>query len=771
MEHLPALIYDLALILIVAGATTLIFKMLKQPLVLGYIVAGFLAGPHFHLFFTISDKENLHTWSEIGIIFLLFALGLEFSIKKIKSVGHTAVITAITEVSAMLVIGYICGQFMGWNTMDSIFLGGMLSMSSTTIIIKAFEDLNLKGKRFTELVFGSLIIEDIAGIIMMVMLATIAVSNEVSGFALVQSILQLSFFLILWFILGIFIVPAFFRRTHKSLNDETLLIVALGMCLGMVVIANEVGLSSALGAFITGSILAETRQAHRIEHLLVPVRDLFGAIFFVSVGMMVNPSQLVEYSFPILIVVIATIVGKLIFSTLGLLLSGETLKTSMQGGFSLAQIGEFAFIVAGLGQSLGITSDFLYPIVVTVSVITTFTTPFFVSLALPAHAKLEKILPQSIKDFLDRYTSDSSENTKDRHWRQFLQDYFPSLIIQSVLLGAIVFLSFEYSYIISDNIPGIFGAILETVIPLVIMSPFLRALLLHKTSRPELVSTLWFKTKRNRLPLLVLLALRIILANIFIFIVLFKFLPLHPIFILILALIIARFIYSSDWLLGQYLRIEASFLINLNEKQLSEKRELAKERGEKREMNWIDQELQVACLTLVEKHEYVKKELKTLAFREKFGINLLQIIRTNGKVINMPGGNIMLRESDTLVALGTQAQLDLFCYAAIQDHMTIHDTKPEYETLREFVIEQKRSKDKSTLLVYAVIIKENSPLIGKSIKDSDIRDDWHCLVLGLERGVYSMLNPHISLTFQKDDILWIIGKEDMLGELARSDLL
>ena len=772
MAHLPTFIYDLALILMVAGATTIIFKMLKQPLVLGYLVAGFLAGPHFDFFFTVSDKANVHTWSEIGIIFLLFALGLEFSIKKLSSVGHTAVITAITEVVSMLTLGFICGQMLGWNIMDSVFLGGMLSMSSTTIIIKAFDDLNMKGQRFTDLVFGTLIIEDIVGIIMMVMLSTIAVSTALSQLSLIASVLQLTFALILWFILGVFLIPELFRRIRKDFNDETLLIVALGLCLSMVVLATKLGFSAALGAFLTGSILAETREAKRIEHLLLPVKDLFGAVFFVSVGMMVAPSQLLEYWYPIVIIVLLTIFGKLFFSTFGMLLSGQTLKTAMLGGFSLAQIGEFAFIIAGLGQSLKVTSDFLYPIVVAVSVITTFTTPFCVKIAIPCYEKLNTVLPKNIRKILDKYNSDSSEDTKDRHWQMLLKSYFLNLMIHSVLLTAIVFLLFNYKNLLHLNLSENVAFTLDIVMPfiaLLIMSPFLKDLLFDKRSRPELISTLWFKKKSNRLPLMVLLFLRIIIAMVFIFIALFSSMPLHPVLIISISVIVAYVIYTSDWLLSQYLRLEASFLINLNENHLREQKKLMSNNGNTNKIYWLDENLFVAFFKIGETSDFAGKALKDLSFREKFGINVLQIIRKN-KILDIPGGNISLNKNDHIVVLGSNEQLNLFSANKIQDILTFEEMY-ERISLRNFIVSQKQYNEKSNLLCYAVIIDENSPLLGKTIKDSNIRDKWHCLVIGLERDGYSMRNPHISLVFAKNDIIWVLGKDDMIGELARADLL
>ena len=394
--HIPALISDLAVMLITAGLITILFKKINQPLVLGYILAGFLISTYFPFFPTVVDTENIETWSEIGIIFLMFHLGLEFNLHKLARVGSTAIITAIVEVAGILVMGFAAGRLLGFSVMDSIFLGGMLSMSSTTIIIKAFDELNMKKKKFTELVFGTLVIEDIVGIFMMVILSTISVSKNVSGGEVFTSLFVMVLYLVVWLILGIYLLPTFLNKTIKLMNDEMLLIVALGVCFGMVILADILGFSSALGAFLAGSLLAGTVHVERIEHLTKGVKDLFGAIFFLSVGMLVNPETLVNYALPIVVITIVTIAGKLIFSTLGMLLSGQTLANSMMSGFSLAQIGEFAFIIASLGMSLGVTGNYLYPIVVSVSVITTFTTPFFIKGAPKAVSVVEKHLPDKL---------------------------------------------------------------------------------------------------------------------------------------------------------------------------------------------------------------------------------------------------------------------------------------------------------------------------------------------------------------------------------------
>lgn len=484
MSHLPTLIADLALILMSASIITLLFKWLKQPLVLGYIVAGLLAGPYVRIFPTVGDMENINTWAEIGVVFLLFALGLEFSFKKLMNVGSAAFITATTEVISMLLIGFMVGHLLGWSTMNSVFLGGMLSMSSTTIIIKAFDDLGLRSQRFTGIVFGTLVVEDLIAILMMVILSTMAVSKEFVGEELLMSVLKVAFFLILWFLVGIFILPFFLKKAKRLMNNETLLIVSLGLCLAMVVLATRTGFSAALGAFIMGSILAETVEAEHIEHIIQPVKDLFGAIFFVSVGMLVNPSVLLQYAWPVVIITLVTLVGKSIFSSLGVLLSGEPLKVSVKSGFSLAQIGEFAFIIAGLGASLKVLDPFVPPIIVAVSVITTFTTPYFIRLANPFTEWLYKVLSPRTREFLDRYASGKKTVNHDSDWKRLLKTIVGRVIIYSVLLTAIWLLSVQTVYPTINGMfdsPGRWLSVVMCLLTLLLMTPFLWALVSDST--------------------------------------------------------------------------------------------------------------------------------------------------------------------------------------------------------------------------------------------------------------------------------------------------
>ena len=385
------MIQDLALILIVAGIVTLVFKQLKQPLVLGYIVAGFLVSPHMPYTASVVDTENVQLWADIGVMFLLFSLGLDFSFKKILKMGASPIISTITIIFSMAMLGMIAGHAFGWSKMDCIFLSGMLAMSSTTIIYKAFDDLGLRQQQFAGLVMSVLILEDILAIVMMVMLSAIASGNNPDGGQMLGAIVKIGFFLVLWLVVGIFAIPLFLRSVRRLINNEVLLIVSLGMCCAMAVFSTKVGFSSAFGAFIMGSILAETIEAEKIEHLVEPVKNLFGAIFFVSVGMLVDPQILMAYAVPILALVLTILVGQAVFGSFSFMLGGESLKSAMRCGFSMAQIGEFSFIIASLGLSLGVISDFLYPVVVAVSVITTFLTPYMIRLATPAYSALETV--------------------------------------------------------------------------------------------------------------------------------------------------------------------------------------------------------------------------------------------------------------------------------------------------------------------------------------------------------------------------------------------
>ena len=767
MSHLPTIITDLAMILLVAGVTTILFKKINQPLVLGYIIAGFITGPNFSFFPTITDKVNVQSWSEIGVIFLLFALGLEFSFYKLKKVGSTAFVSTAVIICSMLFVGYGVGQLLGWSHMDSIFLGGMLSMSSTAIIIKAFDDLQLRAKSFTEVVFGVLIVEDIAGIAMMVILSTIAVATSgISTTELALSVGRLVFFLVLWFVAGMYLIQTFFKKAQSLMTDETLVVVSIGLCLGMVFLATHLGFSSALGAFIMGSLIAEAPNAEHIEYLVSPIKDLFGAVFFVSVGMMVNPALLADYAVPVAVLVATTILGQLFFSTCGVLAAGQKLHTAVLCGFSLTQIGEFSFILATLGMNLGVTSDFLYPIIVAVSVITTFTTPFFINAAEPAYAKLVNILPQRFLAWLDRYT-DNNDSKGDQDSKYLLTDYVLHMVIYSTLLFAIILAATLYflPYLKQLELP--YANFITAGAALIVMSPILRAVLINRAGSAELFSILWFKRRANHLPLMILVAGKVLVAALSLYFVFNDLLGIHGLLAFAAIIVAVYFIASSDWLMGEYLRIESRFLVNLNEKHMRKHREAQGEKGE--QGHWFDEELYLAYYKVADNSPIIGKTMKQLAVRQYYGCNVLQM-RTPQSAIDMPGGEVTVTKGANLLVIGTEGQLKIMDAAIIQRHLELHRLWGPV-TLRQFMLEDHAYAPEQQFLSLAITIDEHSPILGTSLKAADLRHKWSCLVIGLERGAFTITNPNVDLVFEKNDLLWVLGKQKMMNTLIREEIL
>ena len=766
MSHLPTIITDLAMILLVAGVTTILFKKINQPLVLGYIIAGFITGPNFVFFPTVADKVNVQAWSEIGVIFLLFALGLEFSFYKLKKVGSTAFVSTAVIIFSMLFVGYGVGQLLGWSHMDSIFLGGMLSMSSTAIIIKAFDDLQLREKSFTKVVFGVLIVEDIAGIAMMVILATIAVATSgISTVELALSVGRLVFFLVLWFVAGMYLIPTFFKKAQKLMTDETLVVVSIGLCLGMVYLATSLGFSSALGAFIMGSLIAEAPNAEHIEHLVSPIKDLFGAVFFVSVGMMVNPALLLDYAVPVAVLVATTILGQLFFSTCGVLAAGQKLHTAVLCGFSLTQIGEFSFILATLGMNLGVTSDFLYPIIVAVSVITTFTTPFFINAAEPAYAKLVSILPQRFLDWLERYT-DNNDIKGDQDWKNLLTDYVLHMVIYATLLFAIMLGSSLYLLpYLQDNLQLPYANFIAAAATFLVMAPLLRAILVNRAGSAELFSILWFKRRANHLPLMILILGKVLLASCSLYFIFNDLMGIHGILAFGAIIVAVYFIASSDWLMGEYLRIESRFLVNLNEKHMRKHREA--QGGE--QGHWFDEELYLAYYKVADNSPIIGKTMKQLAVRQYYGCNVLQI-RTPQATIDMPGGEVMVTKGANLLLIGSASQLKIMDAAIIQRHLELHRLWGPV-TMRQFMLEDHAYAPEQQFLSLAITIDKHSPILGTSLKAADLRQKWSCLVIGLERGAFTITNPNVSLVFEENDLLWVLGKQKMMNTLIREEIL
>ncbi|GAA6434871.1 cation:proton antiporter [Bacteroides intestinalis] len=738
MSHLATLINDLALILICAGVMTLLFKKLKQPLVLGYVVAGFLASPHMPYTPSVMDTANIQTWADIGVIFLLFALGLEFSFKKIVKVGGAAIIAACTIIFCMILLGITVGTGFGWQRMDSIFLGGMIAMSSTTIIYKAFDDLGMRKKQFTGLVLSVLILEDILAIVLMVMLSTMAVRHNFEGSEMLESIGKLLFFLILWFVVGIYLIPELLKRCRKLMSEETLLIVSLGLCFGMVVMAARTGFSAAFGAFIMGSILAETVEAESIERLVKPVKDLFGAVFFVSVGMMVDPAMIVEYALPIIVITLAVIFGQSLFGTLGVLLAGQPLKTAMQCGFSLTQIGEFAFIIASLGVSLHVTSDFLYPIVVAVSVITTFLTPYMIRFAEPASNFVDTHLPVKWKNFLLHYSSGSQTMNHESLWKKLILALTRITIVYSIVSIAVVALAFRFLVpLFLEHIPGIWGRLLAAVVIILFISPFLRAIMIKKNHSAEFV-TLWNDSRGNRAPLVATIVIRILIAVSFVMFVISGLFKVSVGLLLGVAVLLVIMMILSRQLKKQSIMIERKFFQNLRYRDMR-----AEYMGEKKPEyagRLLSRDLHLTDFEVPGESAWAGKTLAELNFGKKYGIHVVSILRGR-KRINIPGASVRLFPEDKIQVIGTDEELNQFS-----------------SEMEKAAILETDVFEKSEMILRQFRVDAHSIFLGKTMRESGIREQYHCLIVGVERGEETLHAPDPHEPFMEDDVVWIVGE-------------
>jgi CPA2 family monovalent cation:H+ antiporter-2 len=731
--HLPNLISDLGLILITAAIAVLIFRILKQPLVLGYLVAGFLAGSEFDFFPTVKDMNSVKVWAEIGVIFLLFSLGLEFSFKKLLKVGGTSSITALTQIITMVALGYFVGQMMDWGKMNSLFLGVILSISSTTIILKTFDELGVKTQKFAGNVIGALIVQDILAILMMVLLSTVAVSQQFSGTELIQSVLKLVFFLTIWFVAGIFFIPTFLKKAKHLLTDEMLLIVSLALCLLMVLFAANVGFSPALGAFIMGSIIAETTQAEHIEHLVKPVKDLFGAVFFVSVGMLIDPEMLMKYAFPVGILTLVVLLGQSISSTIGALLSGQPLKQSIQTGMSLSQIGEFSFIIATLGITLNVTSDFLYPIVVAISAITTFTTPFMVKFSTPFSLYLEKKLPRRWVKKIERYSANTEAIKSISTWQIVLRAYLTQVIIHSIIIVAIILLSSKYILPLVED--SRFGNAIAALITVVILSPFLWALSLRRVAVEQVQELM--QVRKYQGPIIVLVFFRIALTLFYFGFVLNEFFsPVIAIIALVIGIV--SYILFPKRLHAFYNKIEGHFLKNFNDREITKQ-------ANKRQNVLSPWDGHMADLIIAKESNLAGKTLEELKIREQFGINIASIKRGD-VTINIPIRTERLFPGDEISVIGTDEQVKLF-----KNYLDKHE------------IDASETKEKEDIILQQLELKKRI-CIGKSIRESEIREKTHGIIVGIERNGKRILNPESHLVLEVDDILWIAGDRKKINE-------
>ena len=751
MDNIPSLVQDLALILVTAGVVTLIFKKLKQPLVLGYIMAGFIVSPNFPLTVSVVDHENIETWANIGVMFLLFTLGLDFSFKKILKMGMAPIIAALTIVFSMMMIGVTVSRFFGWSQMNGMFLAGMLAMSSTTIIYKAFDDMGLKQQQFASLVMSVLILEDILAIVMMVILGALAGGDAADGGKMLQSILSIGYFIIIWFVVGLFLVPTFLRRVRPLMNDEVLMIVALGMCCFMAVLSTKVGFSSAFGAFVMGSILAETVEAKKIEKVVAPVKDLFGAIFFVSVGMLVDAQIIVEQWLTILVITLAILLGQSIFGTFGFMLSGQPLKTAMRCGFSMAQIGEFAFIIASLGLSLGVLGDFMYPVVVTVSVITTFLTPYMIRFAVPVYGFIEKKLPASWIQYINRISNiaPSGRGSAEGYWKPLLRQMAINTIIYSCLSGAIVVFSQTFLHPILRMLmpPSLemWADILLGVITILLMSPFLRAMVIKKNKSEEF-HALWLASRNNRPPLIFTIILRIVIAMNFVFYVCYSLTEFNKAILICVALAIVVLMIMSRSLKASSIKMERLFIQNLRSKDYAERA-----KGTKRplfEGHLLDHDIHIATVDVPQNSLWAGKTLKELNLGSRFGVHVSSIIRGYQK-INIPSGNDAVFPLDQLNVIGSDEQL-----------ATLNST------LQSEIVPEELDLEGKDMQLKRFGISPDSPFVGKSLITSQLREKYNCMFVGLEEDEDKLLNITPFYNFQPADIIWVVGEEDDIKRLA-----
>ena len=747
--HIPTLISDLAVMMLTAGIITIIFKKIKQPLILGYILAGFLISPYFPLFTTVVDTESISTWSEIGIIFLMFHLGLEFNLHKLASVGSTAIITTVVGVVGMLAMGYGTGMALGFGSMNSICLGGMLAMSSTTIIIKVFDELGIKEK-YTELVFGTLVIQDIVGIFMMVLLSTVSASQNISGLEVMGSLLLMVLYLIVWLLFGIYLLPTFVNRTIKLMSDEMLLVVSIGICFGMVLLAGWLGFSTALGAFLAGSLLAGTVHASRVEHLTKGVKDLFGAVFFISVGMMVDPSMIVKYIVPIAVITVVTLIGKLIWNCLGMLLSGQSLGNSASCGFALAQIGEFAFIIASFGIGLGLIDDYIYPIVVAVSVITTFTTPFCIKLAPHFVGWLDRTLPDKVKNALNRYTSDSqADEEKDNDWTEYIKMYFMRLVVYGgIMLVAALVGTFKLEPLLDGYITDLGAKIVSCVAIYIVMAIFIIPLM---NFHNNYFTTLWLKKASFHLPLVMLNIGKVACATAI------AIVPLHYFFgrgiggVAFLLVVLLTIFSRKTILASLYLQLETTFLRNFNERIIQHEIEQG------REQKWLDDDLCIISFIAPEEAPYLRRRIADLNWGARFNVYVVKI-RHDGKYFLLPSGEVTINAGDKVYVVGEEKALQNFYRLT-----GLVQNKP-IRTLKQFM-DSAYPNVEHALAVSPIKVRGDEQFAGKPIKQGNLKETTHCMILGIQKDGYPIIMPDANLIVSKGDILWMMGSNNNIGSL------
>ena len=742
MESLPPIFLDLAIILITAGIITVIFKWLKQPLVLGYIVAGFFIGPYFPWFPAVSDEANVHVWSDIGIVFLMFALGLEFSIKKLKKVGSTGAITALTELGVMFVIGNVVGHILGMENMDCIFLGCMLSISSTTIIIKSFDDLKLKQQQFASSVTGVLVVEDLIAVLLLVILSTLSVSKSFDGIQLGQSLVKLVFFLIVWFTFGIFLIPSFLKWMRKWMSEETLCIVAVGLCFGMVVFASFAGFSTALGAFVMGAILSETIEADVIHRIITPIKNLFGAVFFVSVGMLVNPEVLVKHIIPILVIAATVVLVKSTAATSGMLLSGKPLKAAMQGGFCFCQIGEFSFIIAGLGMSFGVIDANLYPIIVSVSIITTFVTPYMIKGGPGAYEWLEPRLSSKIKNALDQYSRASRTTKRGAVVTTFARKQITHILLYSVIIVALVLMSilllkpFLNNLFLKLEISLVWANVIGMVATMSIVAPFLWALAVKGVNK-NMLRSMVESDRSSHVVVLPLMLLRYFLALFMVGWIVSQYVHIAVGLLLVVVLLVVFSTAATKPVVRFYHRIEDHFVSNFNSRQAQISFEIPEELAK----DFFMDRVSVTPYSI-----WAGRTLKESGFRKEYGVNAVSIERA-GKIYDLPDKKMQLLPGDKITFIGNEDQVaKVRDVLEVEPDMLIHDHSDH------------------NINNYTMIIPEGHALVGRTIQNAQLMVIYSAMIIGIKRKNSSLFNPGADTVLQAGDVLLLISPQNLAIE-------
>lgn len=735
-SHTNGLIADLAWILLLGALVTLLFKKLKQPVVLGYILAGFLASPKFEYLPSISNLDNITFWADLGIVVLMFSIGLEFSFRKLMKSGSSSVVTALIIITGMTFAGFGVGYILHLNMINRIFLGGMISMSSTTIIMKALGDLGLRQKKFAQLVLAVLIIEDLFAVLMLVLLSSMAM-GDVKGMELLFSIGKLAFFLIIWFVVGMYIFPTFFNKARAYLNDETLLIVAMALCFSMAVFSVACGFSLELGAFVMGSILAGTMAAERMDRVIAPVKNLFGSVFFISVGMMVDPGVLVTYWWQILLLACVVIAGMILFGTLGMLATGQTLRVAIESGFTLTQVGEFSFIIASLGMSLGVLNESLYPIIVAVSVLTIFTTPYFIKMADPAATWVEKHLPGSLTFLIDRYSRQTYDTNETRRlWRAVLGRYAWRIVLYSVILLAEIMVSRMFLFPFAEKLLPKAGHLVATVLTVIAMLPFLVALCFsstHPTEKMKLHQTAAFYD----VPLLAMRIIRYLVTLFFIvyFItVTYSSLVGWLVGVACFALIL---VFASSRLLKRYSKMESKFISNLN----------MRENMRMGVGNELVDDMHQAFIEIDNNCPFVGDKLKDSGLRSDYGVSVSSISRGDD-YMPLPSPEARIFPGDVLGVIGNDEQLrklneDLDAATKAGIMLNIKQNPVDLSSIR---------------------LETDSPIVGVPLKNTDILHDYYSMIVKIKRGD-DFIQPLPDVTLHPGDVVWVVGDPEFADRM------